>query len=130
MPNRDWIAGPLWVSAFRPFYLLGAAYGPLLMLAWLGAYAGVWQVPVDDWLFLAWHGHEMLFGFSAAIISGIVMTALPSWAGTEEVTGKRLAMLVGLWLVGRLALMFPLPPMLVAVVDCALFPVIAGVLLP
>lgn len=130
MPIRKGFSAPLWVSAFRPFYLLGAAYGPLLMLAWLGAYAGIWQVPVDDWLFLAWHGHEMLFGFAAAIISGIVMTALPSWAGTEEVTGKRLAMLVGLWLAGRLAMIFPLPLVLAAVVDCALFPVIAAVLLP
>ncbi|MFA6313205.1 MAG: NnrS family protein [Sterolibacterium sp.] len=130
MSNWKVLAAPLWVSAFRPFYLLGAAYGPLLMLAWLGAYAGIWQVPVDDWLFLAWHGHEMLFGFAAAIISGIVMTALPSWAGTEEVTGKRLAILVGLWLAGRLALIGPVPPMLAAVVDCALFPAIAGVLLP
>lgn len=124
------IAAPLWVSAFRPFYLLGAGYGPLLMLVWIGAYAGVWAVPVDDWFFLAWHGHEMLFGFAAAIISGIVMTALPSWAGTEEITGKRLAMLVGLWLAGRLALIGPVPPVPAAIVDCALFPVIAALLLP
>jgi len=123
-------AGPLWASAFRPFYLLGAGYGPLLMLLWLGAYAGIWPAPVDAWFFLAWHGHEMLFGFAAAIISGIVMTALPSWAGTEEITGKRLAVLAGLWLAGRLAMLAPVAPALAAVVDCALFPAIAGLLLP
>jgi len=123
-------AGPLWASAFRPFYLLGASYGPLLMLLWLGAYAGIWPAPVDAWFFLAWHGHEMLFGFAAAIIGGIVMTALPSWAGTEEIAGRRLALLAGLWLSGRLAMLAPVPPVLVAVVDCALFPVIAALLLP
>jgi len=124
------LAAPLWVSAFRPFYLLGAAYGPLLMVVWVGAYAGIWAVPVDDWFFLAWHGHEMLFGFSAAIISGIVMTALPSWAGTAEIAGKPLAILVTLWLAGRLVLVAPVSPLLAATVDCALFPVIAGLLLP
>ena len=123
-------AAPLWVSAFRPFYLLGAAYGPLLMLLWLGAYAGVWPAPVDDWFFLAWHGHEMLFGFAAAIISGIVMTALPSWAGTEEITGRPLALLAGLWLAGRLAMLAAVPSVPAAVIDCLLFPCIAGVLLP
>jgi len=130
MSPREGFAGPLWVSAFRPFYLLGAAYGPLLMVAWVGAYAGILAVPVDDRYFLAWHGHEMLFGFSAAIISGIVMTALPSWAGTEEITGKPLAMLVALWLAGRLALVAPVSPFLAAALDCALFPVIAVLLLP
>jgi len=123
-------AAPLWVSAFRPFYLLGAIYGALLMLFVLGAYAGIGWSPVDRVFLMVWHGHEMLFGFAAAIICGIVLTALPSWAGTEEVSGRRLAMLVGLWLSGRLALLVPLPPLVGASVDCALFPVIAALLLP
>ena len=121
---------PLWTSPFRPFYLLGTAYGLLLMLVWMGAYAGFWSFPSvgpSPWL---WHGHEMVFGFAAAIISGIVLTALPSWAGTEEISGGRLALLVGLWLAGRLALIAPLPALLGAVLDCALFPVMALLLTP
>ncbi|HUW36984.1 MAG TPA: NnrS family protein [Rhodocyclaceae bacterium] len=120
----------MWTSPFRPFYLLGAAYGVLLMLVWLGAYAGFWSLPSagqSPWL---WHGHEMVFGFAAAIISGIVLTALPSWAGTEEIGGGRLALLVGLWLAGRLALIAPLPALLGAALDCALFPLMAAMLLP
>jgi uncharacterized protein involved in response to NO len=34
-----------WSSAFRPFYLLGAAYAPLLAAAWLAAWLGLWVVP-------------------------------------------------------------------------------------
>ena len=123
-------SAPLWGSAFRPFYLLGASYGPLLMLLWLGAYAGVWPAPVDAWFFLAWHGHEMIFGFAAVIISGIVMTALPSWAGTEELAGRRLALLAGLWVAGRVAMLSGWPSVLAAVLDCAFFPVLASWLLP
>jgi uncharacterized protein involved in response to NO len=48
------------------------------------------------------HGHEFIFGFAAAIIFGVVITALPSWAGTEEIDGGRLALLVALWLAGRI----------------------------
>ena len=72
----------------------------------------------------AWHGHEMLFGFAAAIVTGIVLTALPSWAGTEEIRGKRLALLVILWLAGRLAFWAApwLPPLAPALVDLLLFP--------
>ena len=100
------------------------------MLVWLGAYAGLWHLPtagLSPWL---WHGHEMVFGFAAAIISGIVLTALPSWAGTEEIRGGRLVLLVGLWLAGRLALIAPLPALPGAVIDCALFPVMTLMLLP
>ena len=125
---------PLWSSPFRPFYLLGTTYGLLLMLVWLGAHAGLWNLPDaggSPWL---WHGHEMVFGFAAAIIGGIVLTALPSWAGTEEIAGRRLALLVGLWLAGRLALIAPLfarlPALPGAVIDCALFPVMTLMLLP
>jgi uncharacterized protein involved in response to NO len=94
---------PILSSAFRPFYLLGALYAPLLTAAWLGAYLGLWDVPSVGTPLRLWHGHEMLFGLAAAIIVGIVLTALPSWAGTEEIRGGRLALLVLIWLAGRLA---------------------------
>ena len=115
---------PLLSSAFRPFYFLGALYAVLLTVAWLGAYLGAWDVPSVGTPLRLWHGHEMLFGFAAAIVTGIVLTALPSWAGTEEIRGKRLALLVILWLAGRLAFWAApwLPPLAPALVDLLLFP--------
>lgn len=92
---------PLWLSAFRPFYLLGAAYAPLLAAVWLAAWLGGWAPPHALPLKLL-HGHEFVFGFAAAIILGVVITALPSWAGTAEIEGGRLKLLVALWLAGRL----------------------------
>lgn len=122
--------GPLWCSAFRPFFLLGAAYGPLLMAYSLGVAAGLWPLPADGLSLRAWHGHEIVFGFAAAVIIGIVLTALPSWAHTEEIDGVRLQWLAGLWLAGRTAMMLPLPPVAVAALDCALYPVLAWMLAP
>ena len=115
---------PLLSSAFRPFYFLGTLYAAWLLAAWLGAWLGAWEVPSVGTPLRLWHGHEMLFGFAAAIIVGIVLTALPSWAGTEEIQGGRLGVLVVLWLAGRIAFWAApwLPPLAPAAVDLLLFP--------
>ncbi|MBZ0132859.1 MAG: NnrS family protein [Rhodocyclaceae bacterium] len=117
---------PIWSSAFRPFYFLGALYAPLLAAVWLGAYLGIGEVPSVGTPLRLWHGHEMLFGFATAIITGIVLTALPSWAGTEEIRGGRLALLVALWLAGRIAFWAApwMPPLAPAVIDALLFPAV------
>lgn len=120
----------LWSSAFRPFFLLGAAYGPLLMAYSLGIAAELWPVPAHGLSLRAWHGHEIVFGFAAAVIVGIVLTALPSWAHTEEIDGGRLQWLAGLWLAGRVALLLPLPAVLAAALDCALYVALAWLLTP
>lgn len=125
-------AAPLWSSAFRPFYLLGSLYGLLFVAVWLGAYLGVWRAPAPGMALALWHGHEMLFGFSAAIITGIVLTALPSWAKTVEIHGARLALLVALWLLGRVAFWGAswLSPWWVLLLDGALFPALFAMLAP
>ena len=122
----------LWASAFRPFYFLGAPYAVLLVAAWLGAYLGLWTLPAGEVPLKLLHGHEFIFGFAAAIITGIVLTALPSWAGTEEIRGGRLMLLVALWLFGRIAFWASpwLPPPLPAVVDGLLFPAVIIMLAP
>ncbi|MCF8150523.1 MAG: NnrS family protein [Burkholderiaceae bacterium] len=111
---------------------MGALYAPLLLAAWLGAYLGAWSLPIDEVPLRLQHGHEFIFGFSAAIITGIVLTALPSWAATEEIRGRRLILLVALWLAGRIAFWAApwLPALLPAIVDCLLFPALFLMLTP
>jgi uncharacterized protein involved in response to NO len=122
---------PLLSSAFRPFYFLGASYAPLLTVAWLGAYLDIWPLPAAALPLRLWHGHELLFGFAAAIIVGIVLTALPSWAGTEEICGARLALLAILWLAGRVAFWAaPWLPPAVAFLDLLLFPAVMLMVAP
>jgi uncharacterized protein involved in response to NO len=124
---------PLWRAPFRPFFLLGALYGPLLILSWIPQYTGLFQAfaQAGNSLPALHHQHEIVFGFSTAIIFGFILTALPSWAGTVEITGSRLALLVLSWAVGRVSVvlssLLPLP--LVAVLDLSfplLFAVIVG----
>ncbi|MFO1288483.1 MAG: NnrS family protein [Rubrivivax sp.] len=123
-----WLAAP-----FRPFYLLGAGYGALLMaLAGLG-FGGIAPGAFP----MAWHGHEMVFGFAMAIIAGTVLTALPTWAGTAETRGALLAALVALWFAARMANALAAPPApaalpwpLPAALDAALPLALAGRLAP
>jgi uncharacterized protein involved in response to NO len=122
---------PVLASPFRPFFLLGPLYGVILALAWSAAWSGLGAAPAA-WPLHLWHGHEMLFGFAAAMVSGFVLTALPGWAGTRELHGGALAALVAAWLAGRLAFWAApwLPPWLVAVVDGGYFLLLAGLVVP
>src|SRR3546814_20805097 len=68
---------------------------------------------------LAWHQHEMLFGYLGAIIGGFVSAAMPNWTGRPTVTGWRVAAVVGLWLAARVAVLFSatVPPLVGATLD-------------
>ena len=128
---RRGASAPVLASGFRPFYLLGALYAPLLAVGGIGAFAGAVDLggtlgPVP------WHGHEMLFGFATAIVVGTLLTALPSWAGIPESRGLPLAGLVAAWMIGRLAFWAApwLPPWAVAVADMVFWPLLIATLAP
>jgi uncharacterized protein involved in response to NO len=123
---------PLWSSAFRPFFLLGTGYGLLFMLAWAGAYAGMWTLPTAGVPLALWHGHEMIHGFSIAIVVGVLLTALPSWAGTPELRGPTLIGLAALWCVGRVAVWASpwLPPLAVTLADALLIVTLVALVAP
>lgn len=120
----------LWLSPFRPFCVLGVAYGIALMAAWiavsLGFLTGAAGAPVTQ----GWHGHEMLYGFAGAIVCAIALTALPGWAGTREIRGAPLAGLTVLWIVARVAFWWhdALPTWLAVAGAVALWTVLAAIL--
>ena len=92
----------LWALGFRPFYLLGAGFAALAVPLWLLFFAGGLALP-GGWPPLAWHAHEMVFGFAVAIVCGFLFTAVRNWTGLPTPTGARLAALCALWLTVRLA---------------------------
>jgi uncharacterized protein involved in response to NO len=123
---------PFWSSGFRPFFLFGLGYGLVAMIAWFGATTGTWRFAPAVPALAPWHGHEMVFGFLAAIICGLLLTALPSWAGVRDIAGRPLAFLVGAWAAGRAAIWLSplLPPGAVAAVDVSLLLLLATLLAP
>lgn len=106
----------------RPFFLLAGIYAVVSLAVWLGVLVGHCTVPTafDS---LDWHVHEMLFGFALAAIAGFALTAVPHWTGRPVLKGFPLALLVLLWLAGRLAVAFsgPIGAQTAAVIDL-LFP--------
>ncbi|MES2835833.1 MAG: NnrS family protein [Pseudomonadota bacterium] len=83
----------------RPFFLFSALWAAIAAPLWL--YAFLSGGPVG----LSWHVHEMLFGYTAGIVVGFLLTAVPNWTGRLPVVGTPLALLFGLWLAGRAAML-------------------------
>ena len=108
---------------FRPFYLLAALFAAASLPIWIAQYFGVLR-PVSFVSGIAWHMHEMVFGFAVAVIAGFLFTAARNWTGLPTPSGGALAVLVGLWLLGR-AFMLTGPGALAAITDTAFLPAIA-----
>lgn len=119
---------PLFSYGFRPFFLGAGLHALIAMGLWIGALGGAWSVGGSEGP-IAWHAHEMLFGYGTAALAGFVLTAVPNWTGRLPVSGPPLMALASLWLVGRLA---GLAPQLVgelasAALDCLFLPALAFV---
>ena len=92
-------------GGFRPFFLGGAAWAIIALVLWLCTLAGAVTLPTafDP---LAWHRHEMLFGFVGAVIAGFLLTAIPNWTGRLPIAGPPLLGLFLLWLAARLGVLW------------------------
>lgn len=124
-PNRHLAIPPLLRLGFRPFFLAGSVFALLALMLWLPALTGhlVWQ-PAGGWL--AWHRHEMLFGFGAAIIAGFLLTAVQNWTGRPGLSGWPLAGLVAVWLAARVAWLGNAPTALLVPLELAFLPLVAA----
>ena len=92
---------PLFGYGFRPFFLAAGLMATLSIPWWVASIA--LSVPLATaWPATLWHGHEMVFGFIVAALSGFLLTAVPSWTGQRGFAGWPLVLLTTLWLIGRL----------------------------
>lgn len=96
---------PVLRAGFRPFFLLGPLWAVVVVGLWVAAMAGALALPTA-FEPLAWHRHEMLFGYLGAVIAGFLLTAIPNWTGGLPLAGARLAALAALWVAARLAVLF------------------------
>ena len=96
---------PFFRGGFRPFFFGGAAWAVIAITSWICSLTGQIAFPTafDP---LAWHRHEMLFGFVGAIIGGFLLTAVPNWTGRLPIAGWPLAGLFALWGTARIAGLF------------------------
>ena len=114
----------LFALGFRPLFLAGALFAVIAIPLWIAAFLGhIDFAPAGGWL--AWHRHEMVFGFGMAIVAGFLLTAIQAWTGVPAVTGMPVLLLAALWLVGRLAWLFDAPLWLLIPVDLLFLPLVA-----
>jgi uncharacterized protein involved in response to NO len=88
-------------QGFRPFFLAAGLWSMTALAIWIAMLTTGITLPsrFDP---LSWHIHEMLFGFVMAAVAGFLLTAIPNWTRRLPISGLPLALLVGLWSLGRL----------------------------
>ncbi len=114
----------LFALGFRPFFLAAGVSALVLLGLWLALWQGV--VPAGGYFTLVeWHAHEMLFGYTAAVIAGFLLTAVKNWTGMAVPVGRLLVIISTVWLLGRLLVVTPgMPGVVVALVDLVFIPLV------
>jgi len=95
----------LWSLGFRPFYLLASSFAAVSILLWICQYTG--HLPAAYLRTPAWHGHEMLYGYTVAVMAGFLLTAVRNWTGRPTPAGPMLMALAALWMAGRVLVLTP-----------------------
>ena len=109
---------PVLSHAFRICFLLAAIWAALAVPLWLMTYASMLTI-ADVYGGVAWHAHELIFGYAALVICGFLFTAIPNWTGRLPVAGFPLLSLVLIWVLGRIAMLCAagIGPAVAALVD-------------
>ena len=104
----------------RIFFPLALGFGALWVPIWLLRYAGALPLP-DRLPAAAWHGHEMIYGYLAAMVAGFL---------TVGDRGPHVLALASLWALARVLLLFEAPLVLAAAVDVAFLPLLVALRKP
>lgn len=114
-------------NGFRPFFLGAGLWAIAAMVVRLGDLAGLELTGAAFGDPNKWHAHAFLYGYAGAVIAGFLLTAIPNWTGRSPIASRPLAALALLWLGGRVALLVPgIPFVIAACVDAAFLIVFAG----
>ena len=124
--NKQDLDYPIFALGFRAFFALAGIFALILIALWRSFFEG--SIEIDNYYPMTyWHAHEMLLGYSVAVISGFLLTAVKNWTGIQTIQGTKLAWLCVLWIYGRLAPFYSelLPDALIALIDFSFLPILA-----
>ncbi|MDD5214526.1 MAG: NnrS family protein [Methylococcales bacterium] len=119
---------PVFSLGFRIFFLLAGFAALALIILWQQMTQGTIAPPYFTGTY--WHAHEMLLGYTVAVIAGFLLTAVSNWTGKITLQGDALVGLSLLWLYGRILPFYAglLPDGLIALVDFAFLPTLTFVI--
>ncbi len=102
---------------FRPLFLAASLSAVLLMLLWLINYQQNMHLSTNISAQL-WHAHEMIFGYTVAVIIGFLLTATTNWTKLTTLQGWPLLILFLIWLIARIIFIIGnITPLLQAIID-------------
>lgn len=103
MPSPDFA---LFNLGFRPFFLGASIFSVVSVFLWMGVF--VFQLPLQfkEINMYQWHAHEMVYGYSVAVIAGFLLTAVKNWTGEQTLYGPGLCGLFLLWAIARILFLF------------------------
>lgn len=115
----------LFALGFRPFFFFAAIFAPILLGLWLIQFTG--KITISSYYSsVGWHAHEMLFGYTTAVIAGFLLTAAGNWTGIKMINGWRLLLLAVVFLLGRITPLMPdLAHWIIALSDLIFIPLVA-----
>lgn len=91
---------------FRPFFLGAGVFAVVSIALWMLVYSNNGFVSIANISISQWHAHEMLYGYSMAVVAGFLLTAVKNWTGIPTIHGKPLMALFMLWCAARLLFLF------------------------
>jgi len=97
---------PLFNLGFRPFFVGATFFAVATVAAWTLIYVYSTPFATGPISILQWHAHEMIYGYSLAVIAGFLLTAVNNWTGMRTVHGLPLLGLFSLWVAARVAMFF------------------------
>ncbi len=111
--NKSIETMPLLRNGFRLFFLAAIIFSIVTMALWTSQLYSHWQAPLELVSRTQWHGHEMIFGYAIAVISGFLLTAVQNWTGQTTRIGGGLFLIFLFWLIARLLALYPAPQTIV-----------------
>ncbi len=107
MNNKTVKMMPWLQNGFRVFFLGAIVFAIAAITLWATELSFHWRIPLKLISRAQWHGHEMLFGYTIAVISGFLLTAVQNWTGQTTKNGSGLLRLFLFWLVARCLAFYP-----------------------
>lgn len=98
---------------FRPFFLLASLFAIIAIAVWSLVYFKRIPFIATDLPAVAWHAHEMIYGYAMAVVTGFLLTAARNWTGVQTLNGWPLLLLACLWLCARIVALLPVDHALV-----------------
>lgn len=93
---------PILNLGFRVFFASAAIFAIITMVLWIFVFMGKLSLGGVVFQPFYWHAHEMLYGYTMAIIAGFLLTAVQTWTGVPMPYGKHLLAIFSFWGIARL----------------------------